>query len=286
LWHYTNFAGLQGILNGTLWASSMAFLNDTQEFEYAINIALKVLDEDIVAAETAGGPNFRLDSAVEVLNRILRAEGGADVFVSSFSTKYDDLSQWRAYGGIGPSFAIGFNSSRLRAVAAAAHFHLVKVKYDRDGIEESFRAILHSYYGSRTESPSVKDARLFQVVEFTTHIVGPLLDLAARSKDVSFEAEDEWRLVHRMAPASKRSARPPLQFRQAGSLVIPYLEIPLHSRSSGVSVQVSAAKSIFNSITVGPTPHPEKIKSAVSRMVEIKGLTLDVESSAVPFRNW
>jgi hypothetical protein len=47
LWHYTDFAGLNGIVNGTMWASNLRFLNDTQEFRYAVEIAMKVLSEEL-----------------------------------------------------------------------------------------------------------------------------------------------------------------------------------------------------------------------------------------------
>jgi hypothetical protein len=37
--HYTGFQGLEGILNGRIWASSMAYLNDTQEFSHGLGVA-------------------------------------------------------------------------------------------------------------------------------------------------------------------------------------------------------------------------------------------------------
>ena len=46
VWHYTGFNGLQGMLNGKIWASSAAYLNDTEEFRHTIGIALQILEQN------------------------------------------------------------------------------------------------------------------------------------------------------------------------------------------------------------------------------------------------
>ena len=55
LWHYTDFSGLRGILEGSLWASSLRYLNDTEEFRYGLGIATRLLKEETARHETTLG---------------------------------------------------------------------------------------------------------------------------------------------------------------------------------------------------------------------------------------
>ena len=272
LWHYTDFRGLQGILEGKLWASSVAFLNDTREFQYALDVMKELLTEDADEGEASRyEPQGPLG---DVIHGSLLGYDGADVYVSSFSENKDDLSQWRAYGGGGgPAVAIGFNYSRLKLIASGNGCELYRVEYDREIVEAECRNILHSLAARAGQSPpATTNPELFRAVSFTAHVVGPLFSLAARSKDASFQGEKEWRLVWR-----GRKPKSGVLFRQSRSLIVPYVEIPITTAN---------VASVFDGVVVGPTPHPQKLLYAVERMVQAKGLSVQVESSSVPFRNW
>jgi hypothetical protein len=84
-------------------------LNDTQEFRYAVDIALEVLDE-----ERAAHPGDFEETALTLVDSFKGMDSKSS-FIASFSEKGDDLSQWRAYGGRSPSFAIGFDHDGLAA---------------------------------------------------------------------------------------------------------------------------------------------------------------------------
>jgi hypothetical protein len=90
VWHYTGFRGLEGILNGNIWASSAFFLNDMQEFRYAIDIALEVLKE-----EDEQNPGELVVDTTNLANFFRGDVDARSVFLTSFSTKRDDLSLWR-----------------------------------------------------------------------------------------------------------------------------------------------------------------------------------------------
>src|SRR5919205_581849 len=48
LWHYTSVAGVKGLLSeGKLWFSTAAFLNDSTELSYAVDIADEVIKQRI-----------------------------------------------------------------------------------------------------------------------------------------------------------------------------------------------------------------------------------------------
>src|SRR5688500_5904303 len=93
LFHYTDTAGLIGILSGKgeLWATDARCMNDTDELTKG-DLLLK---QAIEANET--------HPAHALLVRLLRhpAYISSVVFVTSFSSKHDLLSQWRAYADDG-----------------------------------------------------------------------------------------------------------------------------------------------------------------------------------------
>src|SRR5258706_6324596 len=123
IWHYTNWAGLNGILSsGKLWASHISYLNDTAELKHAAKLFQRLISERIKNALVA---NLQFDAkeTVDSLSEL-------NVCVVSFSGKSDDLSQWRGYASPPPGFALGFDFGKLQAVAAQQKCRLVACEYD------------------------------------------------------------------------------------------------------------------------------------------------------------
>jgi hypothetical protein len=86
LYHYTSADGLCGIVESrAVWASIIHFLNDAEEFQYAISIEQELLKERGSA------------EASEVLSTFLDWITSANVCAFSLTAEGDLLSQWRAY---------------------------------------------------------------------------------------------------------------------------------------------------------------------------------------------
>jgi hypothetical protein len=141
VWHYTGAAGLEGILRSrSLWASSIAHLNDAQEatfivgelrdrFERMPHAYAQYLDSDfseLLQGRTGNGSHrdAGLDYCVELF--LARCSDQIDkvilnpdekMFATCFSGKGDDLSQWRAYPDPAPAFR---SASSLRNLLRAA----------------------------------------------------------------------------------------------------------------------------------------------------------------------
>jgi hypothetical protein len=286
LWHYTrDFNGLKGILGGELWASSLLYLNDTEEFRYGVRVALNTIKPMFDNSEHLN----RVWTSVEdfLLNRY-KAD---DLFSISFSTEDDDLSQWRAYSGSGPSFSLGFEPKKLESQAIGYLFQLYEVRYRELLNEEDVTEELQEEVYRLDDAASAKDAHT-SPEEFARE-QGPIfaraiMQIAPRYKHPKFAAEKEWRLIRRMPVLTPRPWLP-RQFRVSGSLVVPYVAMPLHVPQSEAAVYAGeehVATSV-SAITIGPSPHKEELKRAVESMTARLGLALiDVKSSAVPFRNW
>jgi hypothetical protein len=289
LWHYTDFKGLEGILAGTIWASSLPYLNDTEEFRHGAAIALEVLQNELTVALAA----FDAAYASAIHGQLLAFFGNlvqpSDVFITALSKNQDDISQWRAYGGIrGPMFSIGFDPKSLEIKAQQSAFDLEEVKYRRPHIVADLRLAIRPAIASIIESLRERKGGPQCVPQWVAKIARELLVLIPRYKNPKFSDEEEWRLIRRQPILTGRT-RLNLQFRQSGSLVVPFLAMPLHTPATEEDVFANGAmtESPIAAITIGPSPHPEQLRYAVGEMVARIGLPLvRVESSSVPFRNW
>lgn len=140
LYHYTNTAGLAGILaSNSIWATDAQYLNDTREVRFTADKLVElltsranVLDLQNHAADKSTDPVEIDDAKTEraegfrTAARLIRAVGTVDkplsnpfnasdrrIYVTSLSAEADSLSQWRGYGANGGGYAIGFSSSSL-----------------------------------------------------------------------------------------------------------------------------------------------------------------------------
>ena len=111
LYHYTNAAGLKGILeSGTLWLSDMTSLNDPSEMVYGFTRALPILREHIANIHRAGKKFTDNITAFAERGLLLKV---AHFFVCSFTSQPDDLGQWRAYADDAQGYALGFDGKLL-----------------------------------------------------------------------------------------------------------------------------------------------------------------------------
>ena len=140
LFHYTNSAGLRGVIeSGRLRLYDVFGLNDPSEMRHGVKYALNAL-QGAAAKGHKGAQLFvwrfseRLSAHLEAISRI---------FVACFSTQGDDLGQWRAYADNGKGFALGFNGPRIE-VAFAELPHLTAtfaMNYDETLLREASEQI-------------------------------------------------------------------------------------------------------------------------------------------------
>lgn len=110
LYQYTNKAGLEGILqSGAIWLSDIFTMNDPMEIRHGCSQALHLLNKRAENGHGAikmlahGFSQFKLAALPEL----------ARYFIGSFTTKGDDLGQWRAYADDGCGFALGFDAPSM-----------------------------------------------------------------------------------------------------------------------------------------------------------------------------
>jgi hypothetical protein len=194
LWHYTTGDSLIKIItSGKLWATQVSCVNDRTEVRYAARLYKEAL-EAIATTQTLTPDEQNLyQHIVNVFSEETNASGW---FISCFSQVEDDLSQWRAYGGNGEGFAIGFDMGQLHCLSAHDDCHLVKVNYDPAVHRNIVSDVAKATFGFYTKGLSVTGRNPKDWTEDFLSAWGDIIPyLAPIMKVEAFKDEKEWRIV-------------------------------------------------------------------------------------------
>jgi hypothetical protein len=268
LFHYTNRAGLLGILDGHVWASSIQHLNDSKEVNHCFDLARAWLKA------TTGDGALEIAFAKRVGRLLKELPTKNPLFIFSLSEAGDQLSQWRAYSSAADAFAIKFDPRGLAFLEGAQH-QLVRCEYNSDiqkrWVEQCIldgraRAQLLHDRGHDEQSAAYEGGNLAALLLF---LIAPAI------KHDAFSEEREWRVA--IGPVRDRSR---IKFRSGRSMLIPYVECPPSMSDSGRLLPIRGC-------TIGPGPHARLNESSTQALFESKGLPADqVRRSDVPYRNW
>ena len=258
LYHYASLDAFKGIIeNRLLWATHIAYMNDTSEQELMWELVRRRVDERLQVAKKRKRPR------IAGWKRELDKREKTVLYVSCFSEDGGDrLSQWRGYSA-GGGVCIGFRKSALeqfcaqqRSVSNVISLH--KVRYiSPDGDEWTNQQIDSLIDRSGSES----QREIFP--DLVSHI-------GARLKHKAFAEENEWRLLMQRAAGK-------LKHRIRGSLLTPYIELELGD----------ALAELLQTIIVGPSNHKEQTAKAIKGMLYQHGLASgEVKCSDIPYRGF
>jgi hypothetical protein len=271
LYHYTSLEGLKGILSTRkIWASDILYLNDSAEFNYAVDLLLSISKEKYSMVSSRS-------SFLNYIEWWAQTRVVPSVYVMAFSTESDQLSQWRGYCPLAGGFNIGFGHEKLKK-----YFESKEAKLDRCiyNVDEQFDFLdelaqeIYSSYQVYEEGKKFMDLTLEQKTERAgkfRDLLQKVLKLAPRIKHPSFSEENEWRLVIKGSVPEKKN----VQYRISRSLLIPYVEVgPIDP-------------DCFSQIIVGPCPHIDLSRQSVERFVRATlDKKIEVTTSKIPYRNW
>ncbi|HTQ14782.1 MAG TPA: hypothetical protein VMH86_12985 [Rhizomicrobium sp.] len=301
LFHYTNSAGLYGILtSGTVWATHFRFLNDRKEFVAANNMLNAILrgtlsreiDALYQSGHVAKPPQAvidqKIDDALAYLLKIIvdPAHEVADPFVFSMlscnpseGSRFTDgtLQHWHSYASTG-GYAIQLNPEKLLAILDRAPGHskdfavLRKVSYMGDPRTAALEHALNSVVelASKVFHCAVFGRDKLDLGKYYE----PILNILGCIKSEFFRDEREARIVLFRGVAGSLY---PLRFREAAGLHIPYIEI----LGGGLLTKECAIERII----VGP--HARNIERifALKLFLRTNGLTaIDVHEADIPLQ--
>jgi hypothetical protein len=287
LFHYTSLEGLIGILDSNeIWATHIEYLNDSSELRYALELARNELKIRLRHAT-----EDKLKDKIECLLDELDSHSIGNISISCLTEERDLLSQWRAYGGKGAGFSIGFNVSHLMKLAITNQYQLVKVEYDLDKQKQIISRLIDdclddnfntSKFGpvNTRESEDGTPITMIYVQMVGGNFIENLYTVAPCLKDASFGEEREWRIISRIPHKDAN-------FRINKAMLVPYNKILLGNKIE-----------YLKSITVGPNHHEnlmiESVRKLMLKYAFDKNAVLDyslgnnikIHSSRIPYRDW
>ena len=305
LWHYTSFAGLQGIVSSkTIWATEYRFLNDREEFQHARTQALSVVEEEPEFTGEGFPARDMIRKAINIaLNTGSLHEERLRIMVASFSENGDQLSQWGKYASAGTGVSIGLDMRRIRPPSDIGTTVTFAPCLYRDADKRSILKAVVAQYRSTIQKwwdSLVKMVRHDQIEaarqdpEFAwklieghsgeqrqvlaqghTELQFNLLRIAPLLKHEGFSEEREWRLVLPIE-AIRLPSRHPFQFRATPNTLVPYIAYPLNKENQEGPITC-------RSVIVGPGGH-ESAEVAVNIFLLTEQIPLQASRSEIPYR--
>jgi Protein of unknown function (DUF2971) len=277
LWHYTHGTALIQIIDSmSIFSTQISCLNDTTELRYASRLfheALAGLRAEIEGDET------KVDFVDRALNYFKEnvefpMQAVAPYFVTCFSDKGDDLSQWRAYGGGENGYAIGFKPGDLLGSPKCI---LARINYDGElhrslAQKVATATVQFSFEGVKKYAPvdaAKWSEEFFEAWRPAITMIAPLV------KDPAFIEERECRVVRGYCGEISQ-----LKFIQKGSLMSRHL--PLRPGTGDAS---DSYRLPISEVMVGPCRHPEISRTSVETLLCQKGYPTGLVSiSRIPFQ--
>jgi hypothetical protein len=273
LYHYTTPSGFRKILDfQRLWASDVWYMNDLAEGTYGRKAIARYLRRK--------GQSTDLDKefcglVLEMLSNVKQKLDSGDLlnsYIACLSAKGDQLNQWRAYGRDG-GVSIGFNRQALedlgKGFQGPFNFNVLKVAYKRS----LQKTLLDAQYlpfapTNSKQDPSTMPSNALAFFERA-------MELSPAMKDPAFREEREYRMHIRLGGAAYTGTV--LRFRDSALGITPYIEIPL-SEPEGAPITV------IKKVIVGPQRHQLEVRRAISQLLQVKDLDVEVSNSQIPLR--
>jgi hypothetical protein len=270
LFHYTNAAGLLGILDrSAFWATDLRFLNDAQEAIYAHDLFVEAVRSADNPALQAGHPAYDdpqpFGQVFAEYKKLVAAELNSPdfpVYVTCFCESGDLLSQWRAYGS-DHGYAIEVKADALKTavhqiVGYPPGKSLMQVRYGPDAAADVVSTAMQEIS---------KDTNLGGAGVHAHYMALRLTAMLAGVKHPGFREECEWRVV----AAFEREEPELVKFRSTPMAIVPYIE-------------VAVARDAIVTIRVGPGRHVDVREAGVRRLLRKLDCGAGVLHSEVPLR--
>ena len=264
LYHYTTGAGLAGIVSsGHMRATNFSFLNDSTEFRYGAELAIKRLE-----AETKRHPEEDTTALyVGVMGEVWMEKQAdlSETYVACFTEARDELNQWRGYGGSADRYCLGLNTAALSEYP----YSFAPVIYSRDEQE----ALLDEYVSKTydflaTRMPQASEWLRISAVKVVCRWMMVSIPFL---KDHHFATEREWRAVRDIQSVTKDE----LFFDSSTGALRPYVR--LFEREDG--------KLPITEVIVQSARRDERAAKAVALLLARDGYDdVTVAESEVPFR--
>ena len=281
LYHYTTVDGLHSMLqSGHVWATDCFYLNDPNELRYGFDVVRAVAEKMLRQKKSPELERFLEHLPITIQDKL---EHGR-VYLMSFTTKGDLLSQWRGYAATGGGYAIGFEPNGLygRTKHEKEPYRVLRqVVYKPSQQTRVVRQWLHR----EVVNASLEQAEYALLFLFSDHLMF--------FKDPNYDEEGEWRLVL-FGRHTDNSWVWPAKYRVRGGQVVPYADFDLTGSKGRL-----AGKLPINTIVCGPGVNWPRARKSLTSLCESLGYrvrsheewdhvegevgTVEIRRSSIPF---
>lgn len=285
LYHYTNLAGLGGILKEKkLWMTSYKDLNDPSEVEHGKNFIVSQL-EDIIKKSPQLYPSVFKSSAVSFFEQIMKEYSA---YLLSFC-KEDYLPAWRYYGDNGAGFSIGFREEFFQKIGKP--FIVYEVFYEIKKYKQYAKTLLDKL---NTEKDNYNQGQ--ELLNQLNKFVAALILKLPKYKNNDFESEREWRICATKFQKEDKSypSKFPNEESRSGSGDVGTerhccLKDEYYSERKRLMIKLPFEYADINQIYCGPKVDIEKVKRwlRVESIIdghEVEGLIIKLKESTKAYR--
>ena len=265
LYHYTGAEGALGIASsGEIWATDSESLNDPSEIFYGRDLIRSVWRD----FKRSKKESSAVEDVIDSMTSVLCEKWAFTTYLTCFSKRQNDLSQWRAYSDSGTGYSLGFDSARL--IANAGAFHLLQVEYHLERQQERISSFFRSLATIEEDLPDTSARYICECMEEV------LLTFIVSFKNQAYSEEEEWRLVNLH---SNGTLAPGLEFRATNGRIVPHVAVAAREGDKPLLPLVS--------VTVGPGATRGAVKSMEQALTKFgySADAVDVISSNIPFRS-
>jgi hypothetical protein len=319
VWHYTDGAGLLGILTDhVLWATASEFLNDNAE----VRLGASRIAAELHESAEAGDPLARL-----LRSRTRDAETGdggpspSTFFILSAARHWDLLAMWRTYGGLGESYAVGLDPTAPLLVltdedaalpaellsspaapddAATADVGYVRqrpwapVRYGEQEQRQLARAVFDGFGDDVAEARRrlVAGSPTASVVEAMASTLDDVEQALVLIKHPGFMDEREVRhstsLLHRSGLDGWRGV---VRYRPTRYGIAPHLWLTGSTPDATgagagghAALTTSAAPLPIREVAISPSANGRAATASLAALLAARGYDVPVRRSSIPFR--
>ncbi len=273
IYHYTNADGLRGILEtGRLWLSDIFTLNDPSELEHGVLLATSILRKN-----AANGSEESKEFA-RFFENFFKSETNmrrANYFICSFSSRGNDLAQWRSYANNGRGYALGFDAKRLQK-AFETHGCDIPVPAKAQKVPGTFPITYSDHKLAKIHSriinliPFPLPSNPSDMAKLLSILVARVLTASLHFKHEAYRNEKEYRFLelHGVMRPSQVS------LRTRPDALIRYREFDWKKRARGS----------LTTIIVGPAADEKGLQFAQDCVRMFYSSPVDIIESGIPYR--
>lgn len=268
IYHYTDINGFKGMVeSGSIWLSDYSYLNDATELSHGAKL---ISDR---ASKMLKLPEYKLSH--ELIQSWIKGINDVNhkVYIASFSSDPDNLSQWRSYGNI----AIGFSTQTPIGYPSETHFKPVEydVKKQEKLISLFLSHMCQAYDIDNSSGRLQKNNDLYQKIF-------RLITLVTFFKNPGFKDEKEYRIAYIEDSELFEEMGvmiPSTNFRVSQDKLIPYV------KSSDLPTPMDEKFDInICSVILGPDTN-SILERGVKEILNYNGYKkIKIRKSGVPYR--